>query len=118
MADLNKLAKKIFEECKADGEPVTMEDALEMAKMEINAKEDRGYTTTETTKTAPRKPRERKVDDEKKKILSEVKVLIEGIQLNNGETANAVMKTETELSFPYNGNEYTLKLTKHRPPKK
>jgi hypothetical protein len=26
-------------------------------------------------------------------------------------------KTETEIEFGYGGNHYTIKLTKHRPPK-
>jgi hypothetical protein len=52
------------------------------------------------------------VDTEKGHILNCVKSLIEEI----GGTGTSV-KTETELSFVYNGNNYTLKLTKHRPPK-
>ena len=63
----------------------------------------------------PRKPstKERKVDAEKGRLLSDVKVLIEGLGAEN-----VTMKTETELSFDFNGNKYTFKLTKHRPPKK
>lgn len=62
----------------------------------------------------PRKPstKERKVDEEKGRLLTDVKVLIEGL----GAT-ETVLKTETELSFTLNGNKYTFKLTKHRPPK-
>ena len=36
---LEKLAKQIFDECAKDGEPISMEDALDMAKMELGAKE-------------------------------------------------------------------------------
>lgn len=62
----------------------------------------------------PRKPstKERKVDEEKGALLRNVKTLIEGL----GATDTA-LKTETELTFAYNGNRYTFKLTKHRPPK-
>ena len=35
---LEKLAKQIFDECAKEGEPITMEEAQEMAQMEINAK--------------------------------------------------------------------------------
>ena len=35
---LEKLAKQIFNECAKEGEPITMEEAQEMAQMEINAK--------------------------------------------------------------------------------
>ena len=63
----------------------------------------------------PRKPstKERKVDAEKGELLRKVKELVEEV----GATETA-LKTETELSFALNGNRYTFKLTKHRPPKK
>lgn len=58
------------------------------------------------------KPRERKVDATKGRILKDCKVLVEGL----GAT-DTVLKTETELSFTFEGSNYTLKLTKHRPKK-
>ena len=62
-----------------------------------------------------RKPREkvRKVDEEKKMILAEFAESLNGI---NAEIIE--VKTETEITFKYGGNVYTVKLTKHRPPKK
>ena len=62
-----------------------------------------------------RKPREkvRKVDEEKKMILAEFAESLNGI---NAEITE--VKTETEITFKYNDNVYTVKLTKHRPPKK
>lgn len=59
-----------------------------------------------------RKPKERKVDEEKGYILKTVSEVIEGMGAEK-----LSLKTETELSFLFNGNSYTLKLTKHRPPK-
>ena len=59
------------------------------------------------------KPRERKVDAEKLEILQVCDDALCDLVDNVIER-----KTETELSFVYNGNAYTLKLTKHRPPKK
>lgn len=111
-----KLVLEIMRDAETDEEPVTREEAEEMAKMELSAKSERHYEQSAETK--PRKPKERKIDEDKKKILASVKTLIEGMQLNNGEYDNVVMKTETELSFEYNNNSYTIKLTKHRPPKK
>ena len=55
-------------------------------------------------------PKERKVDETKGKILGDCKTLLEGL----GAEITA-MKTETEVTFTYDGNSYTLKLTKHRP---
>ena len=63
----------------------------------------------------PRKKstRERKVDEEKKRLLLDTKVLIEGL----GGQVTAV-KNEAEFSFLFNDSSYTFKLIKHRPPKK
>ena len=109
------LVAEIMKEAEADGEPITEAEAIEMAKMELGAKEIKRYEQAETKKE--RKPKERKVDEEKQRILKHVKVLIEGMQLNSGEACNVEMKTETELHFSLNGNDYTIKLTKHRPNK-
>lgn len=62
----------------------------------------------------PRKKAEkvRKVDETKKLFLDEVSALVEDL----GAVVTA-RKTETETTFTYNGEAYTFKLTKHRPPK-
>lgn len=57
--------------------------------------------------------RERKVDEDKKTIFGWLKTLMEGFQ-GNETISNLSCKNETEISFTYNGNAYTLKLTKHR----
>ena len=62
---LEKLALKIFKECEADGEPVTKEEAMEMAEMEIKAKGIKNYVKGAEAEKKPRKPREVKLDDEK-----------------------------------------------------
>lgn len=61
-----------------------------------------------------RKPREkvRKVDEEKKVILSKFTDVLKDFGADVTE-----VKTETEITFSYNNNVYTVKLTKHRPPK-
>lgn len=112
MTDFEALVKSIMKEAKADGEPVTREEAEEMARMEIGAKEIKRYETSDEPKKE-RKLKERKVDEEKKNLLALMSGLLEGI----GAT-EMVTKTETEISFALNGNAYSLKLTKHRPPKK
>ena len=40
MMDKEKLIQQIMKECEKDGEPVTKEEATEMAEMEIKAKKD------------------------------------------------------------------------------
>lgn len=105
---VEQLAQEIYKEMLADGEEVTQEEALEMAKMEIKAKGIKNYVQSSVEKK-PRKPRERKVDEEKGQLLKNVKTLLEGMQ------ANIInVKTETEIEFNYNNNHYSIKLTKHR----
>jgi hypothetical protein len=55
----------------------------------------------------------RKVDETKGFFLNEVNALVEDL----GAVVTA-RKTETEITFTYEGATYTFKLTKHRPPKK
>lgn len=56
--------------------------------------------------------RERKVDEVKKQILDYCRIPLEGAGAEVLE-----VKTETEILFAFRGETYTLKLTKHRPPK-
>lgn len=116
MDKFETLVAEIMADAEADGEPITREEAIEMAKMEMGAKEIKRYEQAEEKKA--RKPRERKVDETKGQILKLVKTLIEGMLLNEGEPAEVVMNAETDLGFSFKGDCYTLKLTKHRPPKK
>lgn len=106
-----KLVNEIMAECEKEGEPVTREEAEEMAKMEMGAKAERHYEQSDK----PRKKleRERKVDATKGAILAELKETLTSLGANVTE-----VKTETEVKFDFEGASYTLKLTKHRPPKK
>ena len=105
-----KLIAEIMRECEKDGEPVTEEEAAVMADMEIKARGIKHYEKSDK----PRKPttRERKVDETKLRILSGCRVYVEEL----GATVTAE-KTETEITFTYNDETFTLKLIKHRPPK-
>ena len=108
---IEKLVEQIMCECEQDGEPVTREEAEEMAEMEIKSKEIKRYEQSDKPKE--KKVKIRKVDEEKKYILECVEDLLKNIvkaEIN-------VVKTETEISFNFNNNDYTIKLTKHRPPK-
>lgn len=111
MDKFEKLVMAIMKEAEDDGEPVTKEEAEEMAKMEMGANANRRYETADKPKKE-RKPKERKVDAEKGFILENVKDLLESLNAD----VKAV-KTETEISFIYGGNDYSIKLTKHRPKK-
>lgn len=110
MSNIDDLIKKIMKEAADDGEPVTEDEAKEMAEMELKAKGLRHYeqSKAERKKTV----REHKVDTDKKMLLDALmEALPDGIEARD-------IKNEAEFSFTYNKNEYTVKLIKHRPPKK
>lgn len=68
-------------------------------------------TNTGTKKRTAVK-RERKVDETKKRLLTDYKTLLEGL----GAEVEP-LKTEAEMHFTFEGESYTVKLIKHRPPK-
>lgn len=104
--EIEALAKKIMRECAEDGEPVSIEEAREMAELELKARHvNRVGGDAEKKKPA----RVRKVDATKGMILKEVQTLLE----NLGATDTA-LNNEVELSFNYNNDNYSLRLVKHR----
>lgn len=102
-----KLVARIMKECAAEGEPVTKEEAEQMAEWEMKSKAVRENAKSDTQRKPP--TRERKVDETKKRILNNCRILLEGMG-----AVSAQMKTETEVSFTFEGEEYSLKLVKHR----
>ena len=106
------LALEIFEDGKENiGEAVTWEEALEMAKMELGAKEIKRYEKSDTPKK--KKTRERKVDHDKAILID---ILTDAIIDNEILVTN--QKSEAEFSLQYKNNDYTVKLIKHRKEKK
>jgi len=105
--EIESLAKRIMRQCKEDGEPVTIEEAREMATFELKAKHSNRVVDGENEKKKP--VRTRKVDATKGMILKEVQTLLEKL----GATDTA-LNNEVELSFNYNNDNYSLRLIKHR----
>ena len=108
MTAIEKLAEKIFNECEKEGEPVTKEEALEMAEMEMNAKSDRHYEKS-ATKERKTVKRERKIDTTKALFINGIKNYLEGCGCEVETLVN-----ETDLHFTFEGTNYSIKLTKHR----
>lgn len=101
---------------------LTREQAIELlADDENDFIGEQGEQMTEKAKSIKRyekadKPRakvqrERQIDYEKQFLLS---LCLKGLGVT---VQNPQTKNETEISFGYGGNSYTLKLIKHRPPK-
>jgi site-specific recombinase XerD len=100
-----KLVKEIMEEAAADGEPVTKEEAEEMARMEIGAKEIKRYErSVETSKKGTRIiPK----DEEKVKIIKEIYNFL----LTKGYKDVTIVNEQREVKFNEN---FSITLTKHR----
>lgn len=81
---------------------------------ELTAKAKKNKVGHDAKTDKPRKKTERvrKVDEEKKYLLN---LLISAI---NAENCVDTVKNEAEFSFTFGENSYSVKLIKHRPPKK
>ena len=105
--DKEKLIIKIMKEFEADGEPITREEAEEIADLEIKAKAN-GKRRYEQSKPKNKTVKDRKVDETKKHLFE---IIIASLE---NEVENGSLKNEVEYSFDYRNERYTLKLTKHR----
>lgn len=103
-------AEQLYED---DQEDYIGEEGEQMTE---KAKEIRRYEQSAEKKE--RKPREKKIDAEKVAIVD----FVWGCMLNNThimEFDNVnVINAQKEITFRVGENEYSLTLTKHRPPKK
>ena len=98
---LEKLAKQIFDECAKEGEPITIEEAQEMAQMEINAK---------GIKVGARAI-EPKAEKEKKQAL--FSLLWEGLFNYYGENAQ-ISKQNKEISVQIGEKSFKIDIVEHR----
>lgn len=115
---VEKLAKEIFDECKGTEDEVTMEEAMEMAKMELGAKEIKSYTQSDKPKE--KKKREVKMDELKVRFIRMLHVFIYmgGMDFSENITDVTIANPQKEITFRIGADEFSLTLTKHRPPKK
>ena len=113
-------AEKLFKSVAKDiddgsDDEICSYDVIDVIRTEQKVKEngcDRNYVQGDKPKTE-RKPRERKVDNEKLFLLQG---LASGLENKIG--LDVTYENEVKLHFNYNGSSYSVTLTKHRPPKK
>ena len=113
-------AEKLFKSVAKDiddgsDDEICSYDVIDVIRTEQKVKEngcDRNYVQGDKPKTE-RKPRERKVDNEKLFLLQG---LASGLENKIG--LDVTYENEVKLHFNYNGSYYSVTLTKHRPPKK
>lgn len=116
--DKEKLIKQIIAECAKDGEPVTYEEAAEMAEMEIKAKTDCKRYEREIKENKPTN-RIPKIDTEKIAIIESVahqltKFITSDENKLDGAKNIKIVNQQKEITFTVGENEYSLTLTKHR----
>lgn len=99
-----KLINQIMAEAERDGEPLTKEEAEEIAEMELNAKGMIPRGESETPQKSKRKPP--KKDPEKVKIISEIYDFL----LTKGYENVNIINEQREISF----NDFSVTLIKHR----
>ena len=113
-------AEKLFKSVAKDiddgsDDEICSYDVIDIIKTEQKVKEngcDKYYAQGDKPKTE-RKPRKRKVDNEKLFLLQG---LASGLENKIG--LDVTYENEVKLHFNYNGSSYSVTLTKHRPPKK
>ena len=118
MDKLEKLAQQIFNECEADGEPVTMEEAMEMASMELGAKEIKNYTQSAEKKLErTRKPKTVKISDEKMALFQSILTNLENCPLVKSENVQ-ILKGNKLISVQIGEKIFKIDLIEQRPSKK
>ena len=103
-----KLIQTLIAEAEKDGEPITREEAEEMADMEIKASGIKDYAQAEEKK--PRKKREVKLDPTK---VTFIHYLEEWLLTTDVENVT-IVNEQKEVSFDIKGENYSLSLIKHR----
>lgn len=110
---VEKLGCSIVEACDLILEETGKVDESEETKNAIRNAEKNAPRRYEKSGNRKKTEKVRKVDEIKLMFLDEVSALVEDL---GAVVVNR--KTETETTFTYEGETYTFKLTKHRPPKK
>ena len=106
---LEKLAKQIFDECAKEGEPITMEEAQEMAQMEINAKGIKvGARAIEPKAEKEKKQRIAQASAEKQKIFSDI------VEFLQRDYNICIEKDNKLLKITENGKIFKLDLVETR----
>lgn len=102
--DKEKLILEIMRDAEKDGEPVTREEAEEMAEMEMRAGAMKRYETSAKPKQTT--TRNIKKDAEKIEIIKKIYDFL----LTSGEKSATIVNEQREIQF----REFSITLTKHR----
>jgi hypothetical protein len=89
--------------------------SVKEAQSDLSAEQKKAIKSASKVGSKKRTPvkRERKVDKIKKEIINCIRILLEGMG-----AITEPLKNETDLHFTFKGDSYSVKLIKHRPPKR
>lgn len=89
--------------------------SVKEAQADLTLEQKKAIKTAASTGTKKRTPikRERKIDKIKKEIINCIRILLKGMG-----AITEPLKNETDLHFTFKNENYSIKLIKHRPPKK
>ena len=104
-----KLINTLMAEAEKDGEPITREEAEEMADMEIKANGLKDYTQSSNEKK-PKQKREVKKDPTKVDFIQH---LYEWLLTTDVENVT-IVNEQKEVTFVIKDENYSLSLIKHR----
>ena len=113
MAKLGCSRQEAVELIKADKEIDKM--TVTEATADLTKEQKQAVKNATIAHARERKPakRERKIDSVKQKFIKGIKIFLEGCGAKVEPLTN-----ETDLHFTFENAHYSIKLTKHRPPKK
>ena len=111
---LEKLAKQIFDECAKEGEPITIEEAQEMAQMEINAKDIKiGARATEPKAEKEKKEKKQRIAQVSAEKMALFSLIWEGLSNFYGENAQ-ISKQNKEISVQIGEKSFKIDIVEHR----
>ena len=106
---IEQLAKEIYNDYLGTEDEVTLEEAKEMAEMELGAKENvKTYVKSDKSVNRKKTVRERKVDTKKSDILN---MLTVGLKESN---IDFEIHNENKITFVLDSESYTVNLIRHR----
>lgn len=113
---VEQLAKELYNEFLEDGEPISESEAIEMARMELGAKEIKNYTQAKVEKTkATRKP---KINENKIQIVSSLASFLPSLEVRGNEVCDLhILNPQGEIAFRIGEKSYSIKVIEHRPEK-
>ena len=94
MDKFEKLVQEIMRDAEKENEPLTREEAIEMAKMELGTKEIKRYEQSIEQKKKQRKPKTIKISDEKISLFNTILTNLDRNEFIEHENITVIKKNK------------------------